>query len=285
MSRLSVFFVGLAALLSISASNAQFEVGGVTGGAPTAGVNCYGTAEGKILAYGNGWGAADCPTYQKVCELQAWPCPAENTLCTDGTFCGAGGPHVTISDPSSTNNAVATATNVAPVMNTVSCANGSIGVAYTCVVSATDSNGDALTYSSTNLPSWLSLNSATGTLTGTPNFSGAVATFDITVSDPYGGTDTETRQPFSMSNSAPSFISVTCPKATIGQAFTCNTGASDSDGHTLTYAKVEGPSWISVNSATGVITGNVGCFAVSWHQNQRKRWLTTLQLVRPTIWS
>ena len=68
MSRVLAIVFGLVGVIVASAASAQFTVGGVTGGAPTAGVNCYGTAEGKILAYGSGWGAADCPTYQKVCK-------------------------------------------------------------------------------------------------------------------------------------------------------------------------------------------------------------------------
>ena len=255
MSRLSMFFAGLVALLSISAANAQFEVGGVTGGAPTAGVNCYGTAEGKILAYGNGWGAADCPTYQKVCELQTWPCPAENTLCTDGTFCGAGGPHVQISDPSSTNTAVASATNVAPVLNAVTCGSGIAGKAYSCQVSVTDT--DVVTYSIAGAPSWMSINANTGTMSGTPTSKGTESTFTVTATDPFGATDTETVNAITIGNPVPLWNAhpVACETAAAGAQYSCAMSASDSDQHTLTYSLVNSPSWMSIDASTGVITG------------------------------
>ena len=49
-------------------AHAQFTVGGVTGNAPTTDVNCYGDADGKILAYSEGWTAADCGIYTLVCN-------------------------------------------------------------------------------------------------------------------------------------------------------------------------------------------------------------------------
>ena len=67
-------------------------------------------------------------------------------------------------------------------------ATGTYKVAYSSAVSATGGAG-ALTYSSTNLPSWLTLNSSNGAITGTP---AAVGTYNFTVtaSDGYGDTTT-----------------------------------------------------------------------------------------------
>jgi len=59
-------------------------------------------------------------------------------------------------------------------------------VAYSYTLNATDAEGDALTYSLSNAPSWLTL-SASGVLSGTPP---AVATeqgIQVTVSDSNGG--------------------------------------------------------------------------------------------------
>jgi hypothetical protein len=64
-------------------------------------------------------------------------------------------------------------------------------------VSATDPDGTSIVYSSSNLPSWINLNSSTGALTGTaPDIlSNTTYTFDITASD---GVNTSSRS-FSVS--------------------------------------------------------------------------------------
>lgn len=59
------------------------------------------------------------------------------------------------------------------------------GQAYTFQPSASDPNGDALTFSVTNLPAWATFNASTGRLTGTPS-AADVATYSgiqISVSD------------------------------------------------------------------------------------------------------
>jgi hypothetical protein len=59
-------------------------------------------------------------------------------------------------------------------------------------VSATDPDGNTITYSSSNLPAWASINSSTGAITGTtPTINSSTTySFDITASD---GTNTATR--------------------------------------------------------------------------------------------
>jgi len=59
------------------------------------------------------------------------------------------------------------------------------GQAYAFQPSAKDSEGNALTFSVTNLPAWASFDGATGTLTGTPDASqiGTYANITVTASD------------------------------------------------------------------------------------------------------
>jgi hypothetical protein len=60
-----------------------------------------------------------------------------------------------------------------------------VGTAYSFTPSATDPDNDVLTFSATNLPSWLDPDSSTGTITGTPG-NGDIGQFDnivISVSD------------------------------------------------------------------------------------------------------
>ncbi len=71
-------------------------------------------------------------------------------------------------------------------------------------VSASDEEGSAITYSSSNLPSWLSLNSSTGALTGTSPYISSSTTynFNITASD---ANNQSTSRAFSLTiNASPS---------------------------------------------------------------------------------
>ncbi len=73
-----------------------------------------------------------------------------------------------------------------------------VGSAYSFEPSADDADGDTLTFSVTNLPSWATFNASTGAISGTPK-AGDVATYDniqISVSD---GTASASLAAFSIS--------------------------------------------------------------------------------------
>ena len=55
--------------------------------------------------------------------------------------------------------------NHAPVINTTSLPSAITQTAYNATIQATDADSDTFTYSLTTAPSWLSINSSTGTLT------------------------------------------------------------------------------------------------------------------------
>ena len=77
-------------------------------------------------------------------------------------------------------------TNHIPVLATVAAQSAVVGQATSLALSATDQNGDVLTYSATGLPAGLSLNTATGVISGTPTTEGN-STVNATVSDGRGG--------------------------------------------------------------------------------------------------
>src|SRR5688572_15131059 len=75
--------------------------------------------------------------------------------------------------------------NAAPTIQGQPSANVMAGQAYSFQPSASDPNGDTLTFSVTNLPAWATFNASTGRLTGTPS-AADVATYSnirISVSD------------------------------------------------------------------------------------------------------
>ena len=93
---------------------------------------------------------------------------------------------------------VITGVNVAPVGKTLAAVTATEGKLFTYNLpkaTFTDGDkGDVLTYSSTNLPSWLTINSATGKITGTPDYIAAdsdYTTVSITATDRDGLSDTE----------------------------------------------------------------------------------------------
>ena len=70
---------------------------------------------------------------------------------------------------------------------------GSLGIVYTYNVAAADTDGDALTFAATTLPSWLTFTdngNNTATLSGTPSLAGTYPVV-LTVDDGNGGTATQ----------------------------------------------------------------------------------------------
>ena len=85
--------------------------------------------------------------------------------------------------------------NHAPSIGGSPAAAVTIGESYTFTPTASDSDGDTLTFSVSNLPSWASFDAMTGTLTGTPTLGdiGTYADITISVSD---GSLTDSMTPF-----------------------------------------------------------------------------------------
>jgi hypothetical protein len=79
----------------------------------------------------------------------------------------------------------ATPSNTAPKISGTPASSVNVGSAYSFKPSASDANGDNLTFSIANRPSWASFSTSTGQLSGTPSSShaGAYSNIVITVSD------------------------------------------------------------------------------------------------------
>jgi hypothetical protein len=107
--------------------------------------------------------------------------------------CGGGGGD----DPPSTGSA-SVGSNTAPTIQGQPGSSVLVGQAYTFQPTASDPNGDALTFSASNLPAWLTLNPNTGRVSGTPTAAdiATVSGITITVSD---GRASATLGPFSIS--------------------------------------------------------------------------------------
>lgn len=131
-------------------------------------------------------------------------------------------------------------------------------VAYSFTPSAADIDGDGLIFSITNLPAWASFDTATGALTGTPTRDnvGSFANIVISVSD---GTVSASLPAFAIDvgyvNAAPEITGSPLLVANIGAAYSFSPTASDSDDDELTFSATGLPAWLTLDTATGLLSG------------------------------
>ena len=160
--------------------------------------------------------------------------------------------------------------NADPVIASIADQTNTEGETVALQVSASDADGDILTYSQSGLPQQLSLNSGTGEITGTITAAGTY-NVTITVNDNNGGIDTEdfiwvvnevVVQP---SNTPPVISPIADQTNGEGSNVTLSVDASDSDGDTLSYIATGLPPGLSINVNSGQISGslsNAGAFSV-----------------------
>ncbi len=138
-------------------------------------------------------------------------------------------------------------------------ASASAGSSYSASLAgtATDQNGDTVTYSKVSGPAWLTVN-VNGFLTGIPANSDAnTNVFVVSARDSSGASNTASV--FIYVNGSPAFTSnpFSMPDVNVGQSYsgTLATNASDPNpGDTITFAKVNGPAWLNV-AADGTLSG------------------------------
>jgi hypothetical protein len=142
--------------------------------------------------------------------------------------------------------------------------------AYSFTPSASDPDGDSLTYSITNRPSWASFSTSTGRLSGTPSASnvGTYANIMISVSD---GRAAASLGAFSINvqaapNQTPTISGTPATSVDAGSAYAFTPTASDADEDTLGFTIQNRPGWATFNTSTGRLSGtptsaNVGTYS------------------------
>lgn len=132
------------------------------------------------------------------------------------------------------------------------------GNAYSFVPTASDPNGDTITFSVQNLPGWAAFDPATGELSGTPQMGdvGGYAGIVISASD---GALSASLPAFTIdviaSNSAPQISGSPATAVNVGQNYAFTPTASDADGDTLNFSIQNRPAWAQFDTATGALTG------------------------------
>jgi hypothetical protein len=147
-------------------------------------------------------------------------------------------------------------------VNPASLANGTVGVAYSATVTATGGTG-SYTFSVTSgaLPAGLTLNPATGVLSGTPT-TAATSSFTVTATD--GASATGSRAYSVTIGAAVAISTVSLPGGTVGAAYNQTIVATGGTG-TYTFSVTAGtlPAGLSLAGATGVISGTPTTAATS----------------------
>lgn len=150
-------------------------------------------------------------------------------------------------------------TNGAPSISGSPATSVAEGQAYSFTPSASDPDGDRLSFSIQNRPSWASFDTATGRVAGTPSSTaaGSYPNIVITASD---GTLSSSLPAFGIVvqdvNRAPSISGTPSGSVVVGQSYAFTPSASDPDGDPLSFSIVNKPSWVTFSSSTGKLSGS-----------------------------
>ena len=181
--------------------------------------------------------------------------------------CGGGGDDETAGTAAAQTVA---GTNSAPAISGTPTTAATQGQLYTFTPNATDADGDTLTFSGSNVPSWATLSAATGTLTGTPTTTGTFANIVISVSDGRSSTALAafsiTVQASTSTNMPPTISGTPRTTATAGVAYSFRPTASDANSDPLTFSIANRPAWASFSASSGRLSGtpssaNVGTYS------------------------
>ncbi len=147
-----------------------------------------------------------------------------------------------------------------PVITSANTASGTVGTAFSYTITATGTMPFA--YDAENLPPGLSVDSATGIISGTPTAAGTTVV-SLSVSDPY---DDLTQADLTITIALPPMPVVTSANTvngTVGQFLSYQITATNSP---TSYGATNLPGGLSIDTASGLITGTptvTGTFTVT----------------------
>jgi hypothetical protein len=151
------------------------------------------------------------------------------------------------------------APNAAPTISGTPSTSVQVDTTYTFQPTATDPNKDTLVWSITNKPGWATFSTTTGKLSGKPAAAnvGTTSNIRISVSD---GKLSAALPAFSLTvtataNKAPTISGTPATSVTAGSAYSFTPTGADADGDALTYSIQNKPSWATLNSTTGKLSG------------------------------
>jgi hypothetical protein len=164
------------------------------------------------------------------------------------------------------------AANRAPTIAGSPAASVVAGQLYSFTPTASDADGNPLTFSIVGKPAWASFNTSTGRLSGTPGTgsAGNYGNITVSVSD---GSAVASLPAFSIqvttvtpANTAPTITGVPAGSVNAGSSYSFVPVANDADGNTLSFSIQNKPAWATFSAATGGLSGvptaaNVGTYS------------------------
>jgi hypothetical protein len=172
----------------------------------------------------------------------------------------------------------ATATkNSAPVITGQARNSVTAGSAYEFQPRASDADGDKITFTIINKPTWAAFDPATGRLSGTPAAAHVGLYANVLVSA-YDGQLASALRPFSITvakgvapeattNSAPLIAGSPKTSVKVNLAYAFRPTATDADGDKLTFTIVNMPVWARFDPATGRLSGRPRAADIGLHVN------------------
>lgn len=161
--------------------------------------------------------------------------------------------------------------NRAPTITGTPATTVTAGNSYSFTPVGSDADGNTLTYSIQNKPSWANFSATTGRLSGRPTTDnvGTSARITITVSDATlsASLPSFTIQVVAPANRAPTVSGTPTTSITVGNTYSFQPSASDADGNTLTFSIQNRPSWATFNTSTGRLAGSPVATDVSTYTN------------------
>ena len=149
-------------------------------------------------------------------------------------------------------------TNTPPIFTTSPATVGQEDILYSVDLDCSDEGQGSMIYTALKKPSWLTLNSSSGLLKGTPlnHYVTAGDSIEIVVNDGKGGFDTLSYV-LAISNTAPNITTIfNDTTITEDDVFSYDVASDDeAQGNTKYKFTIAVPSWISLDSLTGVISG------------------------------
>jgi hypothetical protein len=136
---------------------------------------------------------------------------------------------------------------------------GTVGVTYSWAPSASDADGNALTFSIANKPGFAGFDSKTGRLYGVA-FAEHARTWSGIVISVTDGTTKVSLPAFALvikpnANKSPVITGSPSLTARVGSAYAFTPTAKDPEGKPLTFTIANKPSWITFDKTTGRISG------------------------------